>query len=173
MVGNADMYKQIRELLGMGVALCITIPALAQEDDPVDEDFDSDARSCIDLRSVRRTEIIDDRNILFHMRGKTVYHNILPHQCGGLAREDRFSYTTTIGRLCSLDMIRVLYTDPFGLREGNSCSLGKFHEISREDAKAMKETSINAPAASPLPMPEPQEVGVEEEESTEPESGAR
>ncbi len=171
-VGKADMYKQIRKYSAIGVALCIAIPVFAQDEDPVEDDYDGEARTCIDLRSVRRTEVIDDRNVLFYMRGSTVYHNILPHQCGGLAREDRFSYTTSIGRLCSLDMIRVLYSDPFGLREGNACQLGKFHKITREDAKAMKENPINEPAANPLPMPEPQEVGVEEQESAEPESGS-
>jgi hypothetical protein len=167
------MYKQIGKLSGIlsgtVVALCVMTPAVAQDNEPAVKEYDTDGESCIDLRSVRRTEIIDDRNILFHMRGKTVYHNILPHQCGGLARENRFSYTTSIGRLCSLDMIHVLYTDPFGLREGNACSLGKFHEISREDAEAMKETQINEPVANPLPMPEPEEVGVDEEDPEVPE----
>lgn len=168
-IGNAVMYKQIRKLLIMSAAMGVAIPAAAQDEDPVSDDVDDGARSCISLRTIRRTEIIDDRNILFHMRGSTVYHNILPRQCGGLARENRFSYKTTIGRLCSLDLITVLYSDPFGLREGNSCQLGMFHEITREDAKALKEGLNTEPPANPLPMPAPQEIGVGEDEPEEPE----
>lgn len=165
------MYKQIRKLLIISIALNVGIPASAQDEDPVSDDLGDGSRSCIDLRSVRRTEVIDDRNILFYMRGRTVYHNILPHQCGGLAREDRFSYKTTAGRLCKLDLIRVLYNDPFGLREGNACQLGVFHEITREDAKALKEGPDQELPANPLPMPAPQEVGVGAEEPEEPETG--
>ena len=36
------------------------------------------ARKCINTRIVKRTEVVDDLNILFFMRGKTVYLNILP-----------------------------------------------------------------------------------------------
>jgi hypothetical protein len=164
------MYKQIRKLSGTAVALCIVIPAMAQEDEPIIDDVDDDTRSCINMRTIRRTEVIDDRNILFHMRGQSVYHNILPRQCNGLARENRFSYSTTISSLCSLDSIRILYNGAFGLQEGPGCQLGKFHKISREDAKALAETPVNEPTANPLPMPDPQEVGIEED-SEEPESG--
>ena len=98
------------------------------------------------------------------MRGRTIYHNMLPRQCGALAREDRFSYQTSIGRLCRLDSIRVLYDDPFGLRAGNRCSLGLFHKIDREDAEALKEGVGMSPEANPLPMPEPERVGKPEEQ---------
>lgn len=167
------MYKQITFFLIVLAAAAFLRPANAQDDDAADVEIGDESRNCIDLRSVRRTEVVDDRNILFHMRGSTVYHNILPRQCGGLAREDRFSYETTMGRLCSQDMIRVLYMDPFGLRDGNHCQLGVFHKISREDAKAFKEGASAPPAANPLPMPAPQEVGGDKTAPEEPESGTR
>jgi hypothetical protein len=167
------MYKQIGKLSGIAVAFCIMFPAMAQDVEPVVEDDGVDVHQCINLRTIRRTDIVDDRNVLFYMHGDTVYHNILPRQCHGLARENRFSYTTTIGRLCSLDTIRVLYDGAFGLQQGAGCTLGTFHKITREDAKALKETPVNQPTANPLPMPEPQEVGAEEDESDTPDSGLR
>jgi len=168
-IGNAAMHKQIKQLLIFTTALTVTIPASAQEEDVVSDDIDDGINNCITLRNVRRTEVLDGRNVLYHMRGKTVYHNILPRECNGLAREKRFSYATTMGRLCDLDNITVLYPGPYGLSGGNSCQLGKFHRITREDAKALKEAPAVEPAANPLPMPPPQEVGVEEE-SAEPET---
>jgi hypothetical protein len=158
-IGNMKMYKPIRILSMMCVALSGAIPAVAQDDEP---EIKEDVRNCINLRTLRRTDVIDDRTVLFYMRGRTVYLNMLPRQCGGLAREGRFSYTTSIGSLCSQDSIRVLYGSAYGLGEGNRCKLGMFQKITREDAKALKDTPLNAPAANPLPMPPPQEVGTEE-----------
>ncbi len=162
------MHKQISQSLIFAVSLTVTIPVTAQEDETVSDNIDDGITNCITLRNVRRTEVIDGRNVLYHMRGRTIYHNILPRECGGLAREKRFSYATTMGRLCDLDSITVLYPDPYGLQGGNSCRLGKFHKISKEDAEALKEAPTLKPV-DPLPMPPPQEVGVEKEPE-EPES---
>jgi hypothetical protein len=167
-VGNAMMYKRIRRLLLISVAIGVTIPAVAQDEDSVVDEADDSTSRCISLRTVRSTDVVDDRNILFHMRGSIVYHNILPRKCNGLAREDRFSYRTTIGRLCSNDIINVLYNNGSGLREGNACQLGIFYEMTREDAKAFKDAPEPEPQANPLPMPAPQEVGADEEEPEEP-----
>jgi len=170
-MGNANMYKQIRKIVIMCVTLSVALPAAAQDDEATSDDVGDLSQSCVSTRSIRRTEVLDDLNILFYMNGKVVLHNILPRQCNGLAREDRFSYKTSIGRLCNNDMIRVLHSDPFspyGLREGVGCRLGKFHKITREDAAALKDPAP-APQAGPLPMPEPQEVSADEVESAEPE----
>ena len=166
-VGKAFMHKRILKTLWV-IAIVSTPmsapPAVAQDDisDPGDG-----MRDCIRLRTVRRTEVIDDLNILFHMRGSTVYHNILPRLCKGLAREDRFSYKSSVGQLCRQDMIRVLYNDPFGLREGNSCKLGAFHEITKEDALALKEAANQPPRSNPLPMPTPEEISTDDDETSE------
>jgi hypothetical protein len=165
------MHKRMTQLvpawLLLLLAVCLPVAGQEPEDSAQDEEpvYDENTAECITLRNVRRTEVLDDRNILFHMRGKTVYHNILPRSCGGLAREDRFSYQTSIGRLCRLDHIRVLYNDPFGLREGNRCALGIFHKMDDEDAKALRDgMEDDAPVANPLPMPKPEEVGEGNEE---------
>jgi len=167
-VGNAMMYKQIRNLLLICVAIGVTIPAVAQDEDPVVDEADDSTSRCISLRTIRSTDVVDDRNILFHMRGDIVYHNILPRKCNSLAREDRFSYRASVGRLCSNDTINVLYNSGPGLREGNACQLGIFYKMTREDAKAFKEAPEPEPQANPLPMPAPEEVGVEEEETEQP-----
>ena len=168
--GENTMYKQIKKWMSAGILLVTLFcsPAGAQdkqvdvtEEEPV---YDENTAQCISLRDIRRTKVVDDRNVLFYTRGKTVYHNVLPRSCSGLAREDRFSYQTSIGRLCRLDQISVLYNDPFGMRAGNRCSLGVFHKIDRDDAKAFIDSADNdVPVANPLPMPAPQEVGASQE----------
>lgn len=161
------MHKQISKIAPFGLifGMSLAVNATAQDEQEEEEIvYDEFTVECVTLRQVRRTEVLDDRNILFHMSGSKVYHNMLPRPCGGLAREDRFSYETSVGRLCRMDQIRVLYNDPFGLREGNRCSLGVFRKIDREDARALKEGLNAKPAANPLPMPEPEEVGEDVEE---------
>lgn len=157
------MHKQIMHFVVAAFVLCAISPTYAQDDGDSNDDVDDGSVSCITLRNVRRTDAIDDRNVLYYMRGGPVYHNILPHACNGLARENRFSYTTNMGRLCSHDLISVIFTGPFGLQEGTSCQLGDFHKITKEDAKALKDAPTPAPTSNPLPMPDPQEVGAGEE----------
>jgi len=168
--GNAAMHKLIRKFILPVAVIAIAIPALGQDEEPEGETIDDLTRSCITLRSLRRTEVLDDRSVLFRMRGRTIYHNILPRQCPGLSHQKRFSYDSTFGRLCENDLIRVLYSDSFGtfgMREGAGCRLGIFHEITSEDAKALKEGPAKQSGPIPLPMPAPQEVGVDTEEPEE------
>lgn len=130
-----------------------------------DEVQDASAEKCISVRRIRQTKIIDDLNIIFYLSGQKTYHNILPRRCSGLAREDRFSYRTSVGQLCDIDSIRVLQGGARGLEEGISCRLGLFHPISKEDAEALTDKSHTMPEAEPIQLPKPEEVGAEDEES--------
>lgn len=127
------------------------------------------AKRCISVSQLRSTRVVDDKNILFYMRGNTIYQNILPRQCHGLAREDRFSYRVSTGQLCQIDSIRVLYSLGSELREANACSLGYFHEISEEDADFLIENPAEdlrgTPPADPPPPAEPEDVTKETDES--------
>ncbi|MDB5366395.1 MAG: hypothetical protein JWM77_2322 [Rhodospirillales bacterium] len=81
---------------------------------------------CLQLSSIDHTQVVDDRTILFHMRDRTTYRNVLPATCAGLKFEDGFSYATSINQLCSnVEIIRVL-------RRGTTCGLGAFEKL---DAK--------------------------------------
>lgn len=160
------MRKQISRLLVLTVASAIpAVPAALAQEEPVVTD---DSRRCINLRTIRSTTVIDDRNILFYAGGDRVYHNILPSACRGLAREDRFSYEVRTGSLCNSDTISVLYDDAFGINDGPRCRLGLFHEITREDAEALVEHANEPPRSEPLPMPDPEEVGTGEDEERDP-----
>jgi len=133
------------------LATLVAGPSLA------DEEVDTDARRCIN-GSIRSTRVVDDSSILFYMRGKSIYHNILRGRCAGLLREGRFSYYRTTSSLCRMDSIRVLYVAGAGLQEGRSCSLGYFYAVTKDDAAAILDPIVVIPQAEPLPSAEPEEV---------------
>ena len=158
------MIKRLH-LLALSIAaagLLAATPPLA--DEVVDDIDDINAKKCIRVRSLRSTKIVDDLNIIFYMVGSTTYHNILPRQCNGLARQDRFSYESRSGNLCYHDTIRILYQAGVGMQEGNACRLGQFHPISKEDADALSEKLNEPPQARPIPLPEPEELGEDNDE---------
>lgn len=159
------MYKIIVRIILAGGLIAIYPSAQAQDEESgMDDDG---AVRCIDVRSIRRTYVVDDRSVLFYMGRRRVFYNILPSRCAGLASEDRFTYTTTTTRLCDVDVISVLYNDIGGLRGGPACRLGLFHEITREDAKALRAGTHLGPQPKPLPVPEPEEIGVDKESEPE------
>jgi hypothetical protein len=142
-------------------------PAVAQDD--IEASMEDVGERCIDTRRIARTTVVDAETILFYMRGGTIYRNTLPHKCSSLAREKRFSYKTTISRLCDLDVITVLYDYGSGLTSGPSCGLGKFYPVSKEEAEAIRkgpDADIEAEPVEPAEMEQPQ-VEMPDEKSEE------
>lgn len=81
--------------------------------------------SCIELSRIRESKVLDDRTIDFVLRDGSVLRNTLPFSCPQLGFERAFSYSTSISRLCSVDIITVI-NQGGGVRTGASCGLGKF-----------------------------------------------
>jgi hypothetical protein len=119
-------------------AMLLFSGAAAAQDEPM-EARQSDAEHCISLRLIDRTDVLDDQNILFHMRSGLIYRNALPHRCPGLRFEDSFMYRTSIGQLCDLDIVTVLDNRGFGFTTGVSCGLGLFYPLTEEEAENLKE----------------------------------
>lgn len=109
--------------------------ALAAEGDDA---IDRTPQDCVSLPRVARTEIIDDQNVLFHIRGKKIYLNHLPRKCPNLARQNRFMYKTVTTRLCSTDMITVL--EQWGARftPGFTCRLGAFVPVTADEVEDLR-----------------------------------
>ena len=164
------MYPRLITMLLTLTAMAWAVEVVAQEE-PESEGLSGKTRNCINTRRIRRTYIVDDRNLLFYLGTRTVLLNTTQNQCPGLKRTGIFSWNTNSGVLCSGDGIAG-GRDAWGpTRPVPRCQLGKFLQISREDADALREPVAVAPASEPmpvtesLPMPSPSEVGAETEEA--------
>jgi hypothetical protein len=87
--------------------------------------------SCVNIRQIQSTNIVDNNTIDFKMAGGKTYRNSLPYSCPSLKSEDRFSYRTSLGQLCSVDIVRVLHSFGGNLQEGAGCGLGKFQQVEK------------------------------------------
>lgn len=81
---------------------------------------------CLPSGQISSTKIIDDQNIVFKVRGNKFYNNHLPHKCSGLKAADKFRYTTSISKLCNVDIITVLQEAGGEMVDGAACGLGMF-----------------------------------------------
>ncbi|MEE9434604.1 MAG: hypothetical protein V3V15_10240 [Sphingorhabdus sp.] len=90
---------------------------------------------CVRLHAISSTDVVDGKTIDFKMRGGKTYRNTLDRKCPGLKSEERFSYRTSLGQLCDVDIIHVLHNYSGTLEKGASCSLGKFQYIEKISAK--------------------------------------
>lgn len=147
--------RQIPLLVFIGLLLGV-VPFSGTLADELD---DEKAERCILINRIDKTAVIDDRNILFYMRGKDVYLNQLPRRCGGLGAERTFMYQTSLSQLCDLDTITVLSARAGGFMPGASCGLGKFQPITEEDADALRNAKPAEPDAKELPSAKPEEIG--------------
>ncbi len=83
--------------------------------------------SCLMLRSIRDTDIVDDNTMLIEASGET-YLNELSGRCSGLSREGRYVHKSSGARMCQGDILQVI--DSFGTMRG-ACSLGPFEKLSK------------------------------------------
>lgn len=154
------MSRQSIIAIAAGAALLGVVPVKDAFGDQVDDEekIETEAERCIQINRIRSTYVIDDQRILFYMRGRDVYLNLLPRRCRGLGFERSFSYRTSQSQLCDLDSITVLRRSG-GLDRGMSCGLGKFHPMTEEDADALRNAEPPRPEAEELPTAKPEEIG--------------
>ncbi|HWM30046.1 MAG TPA: hypothetical protein VNQ14_16405 [Woeseiaceae bacterium] len=117
-------------ILGIGTAGA----ALAQDDA---EERDMEAEHCVRVDDVDDIDIVDAETLIFRMRGGEVYRNDLPHECPGMRSSDTLMYRSSVGKLCSVDIVTVLEDWGFGFAPGVSCGLGMFHPITGQIADEM------------------------------------
>lgn len=83
------------------------------------------AQSCIDVSQIREARVVDERTIDFYVRGREAMRNTLPRACEHLVAERRFTYATSLTKLCSDDAVTVISNQTAGGRTA-SCRLGSF-----------------------------------------------
>lgn len=144
-------------LLGAGLAVLIVAAPIAtlQADE---EDAEDDSKRCLNARSIRRTEVIDDNHIVFEIQGRRLFLNVLPRSCKGLSQDRRFSYEISTRSLCARDKIRVLREAGNTVYEGKSCSLGRFEPVTVEELVDFERSRQQLPARQAVESAEVEEV---------------
>ena len=96
-------------------------------------------QNCVRRSMIDTTRIIDDRTILFYMRGPNIFLNKLPRRCSGLKISGTFGYDTRTNELCNVDIIAVMQDFGGQIRPGVRCGLGKFQPVTEEQVALIKE----------------------------------
>ena len=66
--------------------------------------------SCVELRRIRATKVLDPQHMLFYMRSATIYLNQFENPCELLTDKRITSFNTVLnGRLCRRDRLEVLH----------------------------------------------------------------
>ncbi len=123
--------------MALAALLLTPLPAIADEEADADL-INREPVNCVTVNRIKRTDILNDHNILFYMRGGEIYRNYMARACTRLKREDRFSYEVRTNSLCNVDLIYVLEGFGSELRRGVGCGLGMFYEISEEEVERLK-----------------------------------
>ena len=159
--------QRINTLAAVCCLLILSPATSAVADEDIVDDIEEGGERCVNTRRISRTYIADDQTVIFYMRGGNIYRNTLSNKCRALVREKKFSYRTTMSRLCDIDVITVVYTMGSDVREGPSCGLGKFYPISNEEAQALLGGPSAVIDAEPLPPAAPEEIEVPVEKTEE------
>ena len=152
-------------LLAVVLSIPAVSPLLASEEDAPDAEA---GERCINSRTIRRTDVVNDSMIVFYMRGTRIYLNVLPKPCKGLADERRFTYGSYTRSLCELDRINVLKDSTFGAYGGKSCKLGRFLPITDEDAADLFNQQDRVPEPKRVDPPPVEEFDIDDPEDKEP-----
>lgn len=66
------------------------------------------AQSCLPQINIKRSRVLNDRNILYVTKGGQAYNNVLPKQCPALRRDTTLAYTYVNAKLCAGSTFTVL-----------------------------------------------------------------
>jgi hypothetical protein len=117
----------------VGVALLAAVMsggATAQDGAEPAGDEPRVARECLNHPAIKRTKILNDRNIVFVTRDDTIYNNQLPRQCPSLKRNSLVNYPIQNGRLCAGNNFQLLWeASPRNYVPAFVCQLGVFVPI--------------------------------------------
>ena len=124
----------------LAAVAAVALPTVAHTED---EGIEDNSRRCLNARSIRRTEVIDDNNVVFEIQGRRLFLNQLPKSCTGLSENRRFSYETYTRSLCAFDKIRVLREAGDTFFEGRSCSLGRFRPVTVDELLEAERSTVD------------------------------
>jgi hypothetical protein len=116
------------------LAAALSSPAVGQDGEDTERDAPSAAQSCLAQPMIKRTKILNDRNIVFVARDDSIYNNQLPRQCPSLKRGSLVNYPIEHGRLCAGANIQLLWeASPRNYVPAFVCQLGLFVPITESE----------------------------------------
>jgi hypothetical protein len=126
--------------LALALALLLTAGAPAQDGEDEEDDGEAGvAQACLDHPTIRRTRIINDRNIAFFMRGGTIYLNQLPRQCPSLRTRSIVNYAIENRRICDGSLFQVMWEAGTGnFVPSFVCRLGPFVPVTAEQLEDLE-----------------------------------
>jgi hypothetical protein len=121
-------------------ALLLTAGAAAQDDTDEAESGEAEvAQACLDHPTIRRTRIINDRNIAFFLRGGRIYLNTLPEQCPSLRRTSLVNYAIENRSVCAGSLFQVMWEAGTGnFVPSFVCRLGPFVPVTVEQLEELE-----------------------------------
>ena len=134
----------------------------SQEESGSESDEYFQLENCISRSAIRRTEVIDDRTIVFYMSHQKIYLNRLPNRCSGLRSARTFSYRATGSQLCNVDTIKVVRSMGGRPNTGPSCGLGKFRPVTKEEVAMIKNKDVEIPPEEPPQVDDAGESALED-----------
>lgn len=134
----------------------------SQEESGSESDEYFQLENCISRSAIRRTEVIDDRTIVFYMSHQKIYLNRLPNRCSGLRSARTFSYRATGSQLCNVDTIKVVRSMGGRPDTGPSCGLGKFRPVTKEEVAMIKNKDVEIPPEEPPQVDDAGESALED-----------
>jgi hypothetical protein len=121
------------------LAAALGTPSAAQQTkDSESTEAREGPQTCLSHPSIRRTRILDDRNIVFVTRHETIYNNQLPKACASLRRDSLVNYAVAHRRMCAGDHFQVLQeTSPGNYVPAFLCQLGPFVPITEDELETL------------------------------------
>lgn len=119
-------------------------PAASQSGTDGQEDASASTETCLEQPSIRRTKVLNGRNILFMTKSGQSYNNPLPRECPSLKRGSIVNYGVVSGRICAGNTFQVLWQMGMDLVPTFLCQLGTFVPVTEaevEDLMAVTDAS--------------------------------
>ncbi len=120
-----------------GVVFSPEVEAILNEA-PDQEDY-GEMERCIPVRSIRNSEVLDDRHVVFELPSKTYYLVQFRHTCHQLRRGTTIAYEPRGSQLCRLDDIHAINSFSIG-SVGPPCSIPGFYEVTAEQVALLRDT---------------------------------
>jgi len=122
--------------------LAAVLGTAASAQDGADDDSGDEppraAQTCLNHPTIKRTKILNDRNIVFITRDDTIYNNQLPRQCPSLKRGSLVNYAIEHSRLCAGGQFQVLWQlDMNRYAPAFVCQLGAFVPITEDELETL------------------------------------